>query len=208
MNFVDELLGNQRAKDTLRRMLAARRTPGTLLFAGLEGVGKKLFARELARALNCHAPRRGFGCGACPVCQRTGKFTLPAIDDKDERSKIVWSEYADFGLILPYKRNLLVAATRDLEREANLRPFEGAARVFIIEDAEKLNETAANSLLKTLEEPPATTHIVLLTSRPSALLPTIRSRCQMIRFTPLLAAEIESYLTREGRAAPLLSPPR
>jgi DNA polymerase-3 subunit delta' len=197
---LDGLIGNQQAKDRLRRMLATGRLPGTLLFAGPDGVGKKLFALELARALNCHAPRDGFGCGVCAVCRRIGKFVWPAGDDKDAHEQIIWSEHADVGLLMPYKRFLLAKATRDLDREAQFRPYEGAARVFIIEDAEKLNETAANSLLKTLEEPPATTHIILLTSRPSGLLPTIRSRCQMMRFVPLTIDEIERFLLRKGHA--------
>jgi DNA polymerase-3 subunit delta' len=85
---------------------------------------------------------------------------------------------------------------REVEREANFRPFESKARVFIIEDEERLNEHSSNALLKTLEEPPKTSHLVLTTSRPASLLPTIRSRCQMIRFAPLAPAEIEAHLLR------------
>ncbi|MEJ7713390.1 MAG: DNA polymerase III subunit delta' C-terminal domain-containing protein [Pyrinomonadaceae bacterium] len=83
---------------------------------------------------------------------------------------------------------------RELERESYSRPFEGAARVLLIEDADRLNDVAANALLKTLEEPPSSSHLILITSRPAALLPTIRSRCQMLRFTPLTATEISDYL--------------
>jgi DNA polymerase-3 subunit delta' len=85
---------------------------------------------------------------------------------------------------------------RLIEREANYRPYEGKARVFLIEDADKLNDPSANALLKVLEEPPHTSHIILLTSRPDMLLPTIRSRCQMIRFSPLSPEEIESHLVK------------
>jgi DNA polymerase-3 subunit delta' len=194
--MLDHLLGNQRAKETVRRMLKAGRVPGGLLFAGEEGVGKKLFALELAKALNCRARVGVEVCDKCGSCQRIMRLTLPAADDKDAHRKIIWSEHPDVGMARPYGRAILVDQMRDLEREANFRPFEGAARVFLIEDADKLNDASSNALLKTLEEPPVTSHLILITARPAALLPTIRSRCQVIRFAPLAATEIEEHLSR------------
>ena len=97
-------------------------------------------------------------------------------------------------MVVAPKRVLRVDQMRQIEREANFRPFEGAARVFLIDEADKLNDQSANALLKVLEEPPHTAHIILITSRPAMLLPTIRSRCQMIRFSPLSAEEIERHL--------------
>src|SRR5215208_8436912 len=128
----DTLVGNERAKETLRRMLGQGRVPGALLFAGEEGLGKKLFALELARALNCRARRGVEACGVCPACARTGKFQYPAADDRDEHRKIIWSEHRDVGLVQPYNRNILIDAVRELERESNFRPAEGNARVFIV----------------------------------------------------------------------------
>ncbi|HEX8685126.1 MAG TPA: hypothetical protein VF654_01455, partial [Pyrinomonadaceae bacterium] len=148
----DTLVGNERAKETLRRMLRQGRVPGALLFAGEEGLGKKSFALELARALNCRDRRGDEGCGLCPACVRIGKFQYPAADDKDEYKKITWSEHRDVGLILPSNRNVYIHAVRELERESNFRPAEGNARVFIIENAESLKDASANALLKTLEE--------------------------------------------------------
>lgn len=197
----DTLVGNERAKEILRRMVRQGRVPGALLFAGEEGLGKKLFALELARALNCREPRGAEGCGKCPACARVGRFEMPAADDKDAHEKVIWSEHRDVGLVRPYNRNILVKAVRDLERENNFRPMEGSARVFVIDHAESLNESASNALLKTLEEAPPTSHIVLVTSRPSGLLPTIRSRCQTVRFAPLGAEELESYLVKSGKRA-------
>lgn len=191
------LIGNQRVKEILRRMIAARRVPGALLFAGEEGVGKKLFALELAKALNCRTPADLEACDTCSSCKRVMEIALPSADDRDAHKKIVLSAHPDVGLARPFNRAILVDAMRDLEREANFRPFEGNARIFLIEDAEKLNEASSNAILKTLEEPPATSHLILLTSRPAALLPTIRSRCQTIRFSPLAPAEIEDYLLRD-----------
>ena len=197
----DSLIGNERAKETLRRMLRQGRVPGALLFAGEEGLGKKLFALELARALNCRERRGVEGCGVCPACIRIGKFQYPATDDRDAHEKIIWSDHRDIGLIRPYNRNILVKAVRDLERESNFRPVEGAARFFLVKNSESLNESASNALLKTLEEASPTTHIILITSRPSSLLPTIRSRCQTVRFAPLASEELEGFLVKQGKRA-------
>jgi DNA polymerase III subunit delta' len=194
----DRLIGNERAKEVLRRMLRQGRVPGALLFAGPEGLGKKLFAVELARALNCRARRGVEGCGECSACARVGRFELPGEDAKDDFKKVIWSEHKDVGLLAPYKNSIPIDAIRDLEREGNFRPAEGVVRVFIIEEADKLGP-AANALLKTLEEPPPTTHIVLVSSRPAGLLPTIRSRCQTIRFAPLRAEELEKFLVENNR---------
>ena len=197
----DSLVGNERAKETLRRMLRQGRVPGALLFAGEEGLGKKLFALELARALNCRSRRGVEACGVCPACARTGRIRPPAPDDKDEYKKLIWSEHRDVGVVLPYNRNIYIEAVRDLERESNFRPAEGSARVFLVENAENLRDASANALLKTLEEAPPTSHIILITSRPAGLLPTIRSRCQTVRFAPLAPEELEGHLVREGKRA-------
>jgi DNA polymerase III subunit delta' len=197
----DQIVGNERAKEVLRRMLRLGRVPGALLFAGEEGLGKKLFAVELARALNCRSRRGVEACGVCAACVRTGKFDLPPADDRDEHKKVRWSEHRDVGVIVPYNRNILVDAVRDLERECNFRPAEGAARVFLVEEADSLNEAASNAFLKTLEEAPPTTHLILITSRPAGLLPTIRSRCQTVRFAPLSAGELEQFLVRSRKRA-------
>ena len=177
-------------------MLESARLPGAMLFSGEDGVGKKMFALELARALNCTKPNGVEACGACPACKRTLKINYPAGEDADDFKGIIWTDHPDVGLVVAPKRVLLVAQMRAIEDAANYRPFEGKARFFIVEDAEKLNDSSGNALLKILEEPPPTSHIILLTSRPAWLLPTIRSRCQVIRFSPLAAAEIENYLTQ------------
>jgi DNA polymerase III subunit delta' len=197
------LSGNQRVKDILRRMLAVGRVPGALLFVGEEGVGKKLFALELAKALNCHAPEGVEVCDRCSSCTRISQSKFAEYsDDKDNREKLVRSDHTDVALARPFNRLLRIGPMREIEQEANFRPFEGRARIFIIEEADKLNQFSANALLKTLEEPPATSHLILLTSRPASLLPTIRSRCQMVRFAPLAPAEIEKHLVSGKQVSP------
>ena len=190
----DHLTGNERVKTLLRRTLESGRSAGAMLFAGEDGVGKKLFALEIAKALNCRSPRGTEACDVCPACVRIGKFNYPQSSESDDWKGIIWTDHPDVGLVVAPKRVLLVEQMRLIEREANYRPYEGKARLFLIEDADKLNDASANALLKVLEEPPHTSHIVLLTSRPAMLLPTIRSRCQMIRFSPISAAEIEKHL--------------
>lgn len=196
----EPLIGNQRVKEILRRMLAARRVPGALLFAGIDGIGKKLFALELAKALNCRTPKGVEACDACSSCLRIQSSKFPDHETEEaNREKVIWSEHPDVALVRPFKKIIRVYAMRDLEREANFRPYEGAARLLIIEDADKLNEQASNALLKTLEEPPQTTYLILVSSRPDALLPTIRSRCQTLRFEPLSSVVIEEHLKRRQK---------
>jgi DNA polymerase-3 subunit delta' len=193
----DRLIGNQRAKEILRRMLAQQRVPGALLFAGDDSVGKRLFALELAKALNCLQPRGVEACDRCSACLRIPKFAPPpAPDDKERGKHIAWSEHQDVGLLRLERSFITVDQAREVERESNYRPREGRARVFIIDPAERMNDNAANALLKTLEEFAPTSHLVLVTTRPASVLPTIRSRCQTIRFAPLTATEIEEHLKR------------
>jgi DNA polymerase-3 subunit delta' len=205
---LDNLVGNNAIKEAFRRMLSNQRVPNALIFAGEAGVGKRLFALELAKAVLCRNPQSGEACDRCASCIRVVKFPkFPPHDSdhRDEYQKIFWSDHTDVGTVLPYKNNILVDAIRDLVEQANFNPYEGAARFFLIDDADKLNasnDSAANALLKTLEEPPATSHLILLTARPNSLLPTIRSRCQIVRFAPLLPEEIETHLLANSKFSP------
>ena len=189
------LIGNDEVKETLRRLLSTGRLPGSLLFTGEAGIGKKLFALELAKALNCRNRQGVEACDECSSCKRISRSTFPPYNDDDEdKERLIWSEHTDVAMARPYKQIIRIPVIRELEREANFRPFEGAARVFIVEDADFMNDSAANSLLKTLEEPEPTTQLILTTTNPTALPATIRSRCQTIQFAPIAAAEIENFL--------------
>lgn len=189
----ERLKGNYEVKGILKLLLAAGRVPNALLFAGADGVGKRQFAIELAKSLVCRESDVE-GCDACSACMRAAAFVLPKPDDKDAHKNVIFSEHPDVGAVIPYNRNILVDAVRDLEKEANFLPYEAKARFFIIDDADKMNDAASNALLKTLEEPPPTSHIFLISSRPDSLLPTIRSRCQMLRFSPVPSHEIEEFV--------------
>jgi DNA polymerase III subunit delta' len=184
------LIGNERIKRLLHRAVAEDRVGQSLLMAGPRGVGKYQFAVALAQALNCEQVRDGAACGSCGPCLRVER-----------------GEHADVRTILreskdpsvkkePKSQFIKIEQTRSMCEQAQFRPYEGRRRVFVIDDAEWLLPGAANSLLKTLEEPPPTSLVILVTSKPYVLLDTVRSRCQMLNFAPLSASEIEEHLKK------------
>jgi DNA polymerase III subunit delta' len=180
MSFA-KLVGNQRNKEILQRLLKNGRVNSTLIFAGPDGVGKRQFALAFAKAANCQkAPAGAYasdGCDECSVCRRINA-----------------GGYGDVTVVRPDGQFIKIAQTREMAEEVYFRPREGRQRFFIIDEADRLREEAANSLLKTLEEPPSTSTIILLTSRPDALLSTIRSRAQRLNFAALSVAEMGKYL--------------
>jgi DNA polymerase III subunit delta' len=187
MSFA-KLVGNERNKTILQRLLLDGRVGATLIFAGADGVGKRQFALTMAKALNCQRPLMDAAqgrydcCDECAVCQR-----------------IEAGGSGDVMAVKPDGQFIKIAQTRQLAAEIYYRPQEGKQRFFIIDDADRLREEAANSLLKTLEEPPPTSTIILLTAKPNALLQTIRSRAQLVSFAPLALPEMEAYLTAHFR---------
>jgi DNA polymerase-3 subunit delta' len=179
------LVGNERIKKLLRRAVARGRVGQGLIMAGPEGVGKRQFALALAEALNCERPVDGDACGVCLSCR-----------------KVAAREHPDVQVISPDGSFIKIGQMREMSREAQFRPFEGRRRVYIVDEADRMREEAANSILKTLEEPPASTAIVLVTSKPYALLETIRSRCQTLSFAPLTDGELESHLKAKYKRPP------
>jgi DNA polymerase-3 subunit delta' len=199
----DKQIGNDRVKEIFQRLIRSDRLPNSLLLTGDKGVGKKQFAIQIAKSFFCQNPKDLSACNSCLPCKRATKFAFPKPDaKKEEYEKVISSEHPDIKLVIPRNRNILVDAIRDLEKEANFRPTEARKRFFIIDDAEKMNDASSNALLKTLEEPPETSYIFLITSRPMSLLQTIRSRCQSIHFSPIEAKEIEEFLLRTQEFSP------
>ena len=182
MSFAS-LIGNERNKQILQRFLRNDKLGITLIFAGPDGVGKQQFALTLAKAANCQnnasQNNNNDSCDQCPNCRR-----------------IEAGEFGDVVTLKPDGAYIKIAQTRALISDVQVRPREGKQRFFIIEEADRLREEAANSLLKTLEEPPSSSTIILLTSRPNTLLPTVRSRAQKINFAPLKLAEMQAYLEK------------
>ncbi len=183
-----EVLGHDRIRDLLGRALANGRLPPALLFVGPRGVGKRTLALAVGRALLCpDGASLGDACGKCPACHRTGKALHP---------DLFLAEPEGATLTLKIER------VRDLVREIDARPFEAAARAIVIDDAHTMTEQAQNALLKSLEEPPPTSHVFLVTPSPQTLLPTIRSRCQTLRLGPLPAALLEATLAERLSLSP------
>jgi DNA polymerase III subunit delta' len=186
------LIGNERIKKLLQRAVAEDRIGQSLLMAGPCGVGKYHFAIALAQALNCDQVNQGDACGKCVTCRK-----IERREHGDVRT--LMREIKDPTLVKD-SRYIKIEYTRALSEQAQFRPYEGRRRVFIIDEAEWLRDAAANSLLKTLEEPPPTSLVVLVTSKPYSLIETIRSRCLMLNFAPLGAEQIEQHLrTKENR---------
>jgi DNA polymerase-3 subunit delta' len=171
------LVGNERIKRLLKRAVAEGRIGQGLIMAGQQGVGKRQFALALAQAVNCLRPKDGDACGECVNCL-----------------KVAAGEHVDVETISPDGQFIKIGQMREMSEKAQYRPYDGRRRVYIIDEADRLNPQAANSILKVLEEPPDTTLLVLVTSKPYALLETIRSRCQMLSFAPLTDLELEAYL--------------
>jgi DNA polymerase-3 subunit delta' len=182
------LIGNERIKRLLQRAVAEDRIGQSLLMAGPRGVGKYQFAIALAQALNCEQVKQGVPCGSCLACLRVERG-----EHADVRTILRESKDPSFKKE-PKSQFVKIDQIRVMCEQAQFRPYEGRRRVFIIDDAEWLRHEAANSLLKTLEEPPSTSLVILVTSKPYVLLETVRSRCQMLNFAPLSASEIEEHL--------------
>lgn len=189
------LIGNERIKHSLRRAVAENRIAQGLIMAGPDGVGKLQFGLALAQAINCEKPVDGDACGGCLACLKIERNEHPDV-------KIILREIRDPNFKKESKSQFIrIEQMRQMSSEAQFRPYIGRRRVFLIDEAEWLREDAASSILKTLEEPPDTSLLVLITSKPYALLETIRSRCLLLSFAPLTAAEIETYLKRTSKQA-------
>ena len=175
-----DFLGNAPVRNLMRQSLSEGRLPSSLLFAGLSGVGKGTLAHFLSKAANCRQLEDDF-CDACGSCRKIEQRVHP-----DVRS------YAPDGAFIK------IDQMRDLIREVFFKPFEGRRRVFVIDQAHRLRLEAANSILKTLEEPPETSLLILVTDSPNDLPGTLRSRCQRIQFYPFSPAELESILRQRS----------
>lgn len=181
----ERVVGQDQAVGLLQR--AAARPVHAYLLAGPGGSGIAEAARCFAAALVCESPGGPGvspeipGCGECGSCRRVLRGTHPDVIEVE-----------------PAGTFIVVDQIEDVVREAFTSPFEAARKVIILSEADRMNETAANKLLKTLEEPGDRTHLVLLTDSPDDLLPTVRSRVQRVDFAALSEATVRDTLTAEG----------
>ncbi|MEO7000381.1 MAG: DNA polymerase III subunit delta' [Ktedonobacterales bacterium] len=183
------VVGNRHAQTQLERALRSGQVGHAYLLTGPRAIGKTTLALAFAAALECQqrAPDSVEACGVCAACR-----------------KIAHGNHPDVALITPAvgKRLFGIDQIREIIHLANLSPSEGAWRVFILPEIERMEDPAANALLKTLEEPPEGIVLLLTTNEPENLLPTILSRCQMIPMQPLAPDEIITVLTDRWGVAP------
>ena len=179
--MLSDIPGQQRAIRFLKQLIKKEAVPHAFLFTGMEGAGKFAAARQFAKALNCPSPQDFDSCGACASCRKLEEGLHPdLVHIKNE------------GVFIKLEQ------IRELMKRFRFRPFEGKFRVVIIQDAQRLMESAANAMLKILEEPPKANIFILLATESQMLLPTIVSRCCQVRFQPLEDKIVAEWLMSEG----------
>nr|MBI3612824.1 DNA polymerase III subunit delta' [Nitrospirota bacterium] len=188
----NQLIGHDRPKAILKASILHDRVAHAYLFHGEEGIGKKLAAILFAQTVNCETPYGDQGPDACGVCRSC--------------LQIEARTHPDFLLIEPDRElanpQIKIEQVRQLEEQIVYRPLVSPWKVYLIDDADRLTQGAANALLKTLEEPAAHSLFLLVSSRPSALPTTVRSRCQRIRFVPPARTQVEAALITQRNLPP------
>ena len=173
------LVGQERAKTTLNRVFNSGRMAHAYLFRGPDGVGKKHCAQLVAARANCRQPDEAGACGVCPSCR-----------------KCLSGNHPDLVIVSPVNGTIKIDVVRELCRSLSYPPYESERRVVIIEDIHTMTQAAANSLLKTLEEPPQQNLLILTAETSKELLQTVVSRCQVINFHGLSAGQTVRVLTQ------------
>ena len=173
------ILGHQRPITLLQRAIKNEKVVNSYLFLGSEGIGKRYVALQFAKTLNClgEEAERGDACDRCSSCK-----------------KIDHALHPDILLIEPIGQGIRKEQVIEMQRELAYRPYEGKHRVCILTAADRMAHDIPNTLLKTLEEPPLHTVIILLANNSRLILPTILSRCQLIRFNPLPVPLVSRWL--------------
>jgi DNA polymerase-3 subunit delta' len=178
-----EVIGQQRSLEILCSALGNGRLHHAYLFVGPEGVGKRTVALGLAKALHCEEAANDF-CGRCAACARIQNGNHPDV-------RLVE--------ILEDKKEISIKQVRDIEKDLNFRSFSGKRKIAIIDPATSMNLSAQNALLKTLEEPPQDSLLILIAANAGGLLPTLRSRCLRLPFGPLARDAVAEFLiTNKG----------
>lgn len=172
------ILGQERLKENLKKALEKKQLVHAYLLEGQKGLGKKKIAYQLAKGICC----RGEGkrpCNRCISCKKLEHGNHPEIQWLQEEGSIK------------------IEAIRQMQKNLQMKPYEGSQKVYIICDADKMTLQAQNALLKTLEEPPEYATMILLTANATSLLPTIVSRCQRMKLLPVTMEKMQKYLVKE-----------
>jgi DNA polymerase III subunit delta' len=185
----DWIYGQQHAVSVLRSALRTDAIPGAFLFVGPPGVGKQFTAMQLIKSLNCQKSADD-SCDECPNCRLIDRQEFPDlfIPEKRDGRLVKGSTATDGG------KGYLV----DIMSRLSFAPVMGKRKVVLLNPADALTSEAANMLLKSVEEPPARTHFILVTTLESGVLPTLVSRCQRLRFPPLSEETVRVFLEKQG----------
>ena len=180
------IIGHNQIIEQLQQTVASERIAGAYLFVGPTGVGKETIARYFAQLIFCQQDvQPPIVCGTCLACRKVDSRNHP-----------------DLQFIRPEGSLLKIGQIRELQRQVIYQPLEASRKVYILTDVDRMNPEAENCLLKTLEEPPAASVLILLTSNVQALLPTTRSRCQILQFHPMPTQELVETLVNKFSVAP------
>jgi DNA polymerase-3 subunit delta' len=182
------VIGQEQAKRVLQKGLRTESLSHAYVFSGPKGSGKSQMATLLAQAVYC-VNQNGDACGECAECR-----------------KVAHGNHPDFHWIRPDGASIKIEQIRDLQKGFSYRSIKDQAKIYVLEDADKMTIQAANSLLKFLEEPVANVIAILLTENGRALLPTIQSRVQWVPFVPHDPGQSVSELMKQGISAALAQP--
>lgn len=219
--ILGELLGQTAALTLLERAVVSGRLPHAMLFHGPDGVGKRTAALRLSAALQCASREERSetpACGRCDAClqiahgnhpdlflverrPRKGATTAAATEEADDEGDDDEVDASPVKGRAPLRNFIVVDQIREVTRHAGSSPRQGKVRVFVIDPADRMNAEAQNALLKTLEEPPGRSVLMLLASRPHSLLPTVRSRCFRVPFGAMPVDELAAALAKSGMPA-------
>ena len=180
------IIGHQQIVEQLQHTVASDRIAGAYLFVGPMAIGKETVARYFAQLIFCQQDAQPpTVCGTCLACRKVDSGNHP-----------------DLQFVRPEGSLLKIGQIRELQKQIIYEPLEASRKVYILTDVERMTEEAENCLLKTLEEPPASSVLILLTSNIRVLLPTTRSRCQILQFHPMLTQELAQTLVEKFSVAP------
>lgn len=195
------LIGHISQQEQLKKAITSGRLPNAWLFAGPRGVGKRRVADILAAALVCTEARsrERDPCGMCAACRKVAAQSHPDVFVVEPESEQKTADANRESTKRKPSEVIRIEQVRELQAGLQFHPLEAPVKFAIVDEADRMSESTANSLLKILEEPPPSTHFVLISTMPHALLPTIRSRTSRMDFGPLSDEEIAEVLTRDGK---------
>jgi len=179
-----DILGQEVAINILKNTIKQNRVSSSYLFYGPDGVGKVKTAKELAKVCNCQSIKEEDSCEVCSSCYKINHDIHP-----------------DVSIIQPASTQFLIAQIQELKKEVYVSPFEGKRKVYILDEVNKMTPEAANAFLKILEEPSPTTLFILIAGSLETILPTIVSRCQLVRFN-LISPSIQTQIFSKWQVEP------